>query len=120
MSKSVYDFCLLNLNYSKMLKYSIGLDISSKKVDGCLSVIDTTQKVIVKSSITISNNTNGFKILENWIVKHQKQVDIPLVICMEATGIYYTNPVLYIYLKRSIKYLLFCQTKQRSICKQLV
>ena len=45
-----------------MLKYSVGLDVSSKKIDGCISVIDTNQKVIVKSSIVFSNDLKGFKI----------------------------------------------------------
>ena len=39
-----------------ILKYSVGLDISSKKVNGCISVIDENQKVTVKSSIVFSNN----------------------------------------------------------------
>lgn len=83
-----------------MLKYSVGLDVSSKKIDGCFSVIDTMQKVTVKSTIVISNNCNGFKILENWIIKHQKKTSIPLVICMEATGVYYESCALYLFKKK--------------------
>jgi transposase len=82
-----------------MLKYSVGLDVSSKKIDGCFSVIDTIQKVTIKSTITISNNSNGFKMLENWIIKHQKET-IPLVICMEATGVYYESCALYLFEKK--------------------
>ncbi len=83
-----------------MLKYSIGLDVSSKKIDGCISVIDTNQKVIVKSSIVFSNDLKGFKILENWILKHYKEKNIPLVVCMEATGIYYESCALYLFEKK--------------------
>lgn len=83
-----------------MLKYSVGLDISSKKIDGCISVIDTNQKVIVKSSIVFSNDLKGFKILENWILKHYKEKNIPLVLCMEATGIYYESCTLYLFEKK--------------------
>ncbi|SDD69457.1 hypothetical protein SAMN04488104_10481, partial [Algoriphagus faecimaris] len=31
-----------------MLKYSVGLDVSSKSIHGCLSTIDHGQKVTVK------------------------------------------------------------------------
>lgn len=65
-----------------MLKYSVGLDISSKKIDCCISVIDINQKVTVKSSTVISNDLKGFKTLDNWIIKHHKEKVIPLVICM--------------------------------------
>jgi transposase len=82
-----------------MLKYSVGLDVSSKKIDGCFSVIDTMQKVTVKSTIVVTNNSNGFKILENWIIKHLKETSIPLVICMEATGVYYESCALYLFEK---------------------
>lgn len=83
-----------------MLKYSVGLDISSKKIDGCFSAIDTIQKVTIKSAIVIANNVNGFKMLEEWIKKHHKEPTIPLVICMEATGVYYESCALYLFEKK--------------------
>lgn len=73
------------------LKYSVGLDISSKKVNGCISVIDENQKVMVRSSIVFYNTINGFKELELWIKKWHVESQVPLVICMEATGIYHEN-----------------------------
>lgn len=72
------------------LKYSVGLDVSSKKINACISVIDERQKVTVKSSTIISNTLKGFSSLEEWILKHKKET-IPVVICMEATGIYHEN-----------------------------
>lgn len=82
-----------------MLKYSIGLDVSSKKINVCICVIDTQQKVGVKSSTVISNTLAGFKDLHTWIQKHYKDKSIPLVICMEATGIYYENCALFLFQK---------------------
>ena len=82
-----------------MLKYSVGLDISSKKIDCCISVIDINQKVTVKSSTVISNDLKGFKTLDNWIIKHHKEKVIPLVICMEATGVYYESCTLFLFEK---------------------
>jgi len=77
------------------LKYSVGLDVSSKKIDACISVINQKQSVIVKSSKKISNTKKGFEELEYWILKHQKE-QIPVVICMEATGIYHENCAYYL------------------------
>jgi transposase len=80
-----------------ILKYSVGLDISSQKVNGCISVIDINQKVIVKSTTTFSNNVKGFKDFDIWCRKHHQNKEIPLVICMEATGIYHENCALYLH-----------------------
>ena len=80
------------------LKYSVGLDVSSKKINACISCIDEKQKVIVKSSTVISNNAKGFKTLEDWVLKHTKE-NIPLVVCMEATGIYHENCAYYLFEK---------------------
>lgn len=78
------------------LKYSVGLDVSSKKINACISIIDDRQKVSVKSSCVISNTINGFKSLQDWISKHKKE-DVPVVICMEATGIYHENCAYYLF-----------------------
>jgi transposase len=80
------------------LKYSVGLDVSSKKINACFSIIDEKQKVVFKSSTLICNTLKGFLVLEDWISKHKKEV-IPLVICMEATGIYHENCAYYLYEK---------------------
>ncbi len=61
------------------LKYSVGLDVSSKKIDACISVIDISQKVRVLSSKTFTNSLNGFKSMEQWIVKNHKETQIQLV-----------------------------------------
>jgi transposase len=80
-----------------MLKYSLGLDMACSKFDACLSVIDATQKVRILASRQFSNNEKGFKELVNWIQKNYKQKEIPLVVCMEATGIYYERCSLYLF-----------------------
>jgi transposase len=75
----------------------MGLDISAKTVYACLSVIDAAQKVTVKSSCKVDNTTGGFKQLTQWANKHCKLQGIPLVICMEATGVYYENCALFLF-----------------------
>ena len=80
-----------------LLKYALGLDISSKKINCCLSVIDNQQVVKVKASTVIANNLKGFQSLLVWINKHQKEHSIPLVVNMEATGIYYESCALFLH-----------------------
>ncbi|MDX6183954.1 IS110 family transposase [Flavobacterium sp. Fl-77] len=80
------------------LKYSVGLDVSSKKINACMSCIDEKQKVVVKSSTVISNNKKGFKTLQDWVLKHVRE-NIPVVVCMEATGIYHENCAYYLFEK---------------------
>jgi transposase len=80
------------------LKYSVGLDVSSKKINACMSIIDEKQKVAVKSSCVIANTLKGFESLQDWIAKHKKE-EIPVVVCMEATGIYHENCAYYLFEK---------------------
>lgn len=82
-----------------MLKYCVGLDVSSKDFHACLSVIDPLQKVTVKCSSKFPNNPNGFNSIDAWLRKHHKEKDIPLVAVMEATGVYYEKLSLFLYLK---------------------
>lgn len=81
-----------------MLKYSIGIDISSTKLDVAISVIDMQQRVTVKSSKSnIFNTLSGYKELKKWIEKNHKDKSVPLVICMEATGVYHENCAFYLH-----------------------
>ncbi len=81
-----------------MVKYSLGIDMSFKSFHACLTAIGHDQQVKVKASTTFSNNEEGFKLLINWINKHYKQKDLPLVIVMEATGVYYERCALTLFL----------------------
>ena len=83
-----------------VLKYSVGLDVSGKKIDACISTIDQIQKVVIKSTKGISNNLTGFKLLTQWIEKHWNDKTVPLVISMEATGVYHEQCALYLYEKQ--------------------
>lgn len=70
------------------LKYSIGIDVSKKDFHCCLSIIDSSQKVTVKSSRKLLNAPSGFKEFLSWAKQHQKE-ELPLRIVMEATGVYH-------------------------------
>lgn len=78
------------------LKFSVGLDVSSKKVDACISTIDYHQTVKVKSSCSISNSKSGFLNLVKWIDKWTKKESIPIAICVEATGVYHEELAYYL------------------------
>jgi transposase len=82
-----------------MLKYSVGLDISSKSINVCLSSIDNGQKVTVKTTQTFTNSKAGFRSMDTWIRKSRKGDKVPLVICMEATGNYHESCALHLFEK---------------------
>jgi transposase len=99
MSEDHCNFLFVTVNHGVMnLKYSVGLDVSSKKINACMSIIDEKQKVAVKSSCFIANTLKGFESLKDWIAKHKKE-EIPVVVCMEATGIYHENCAYYLFEK---------------------
>ncbi len=83
-----------------MLKYSVGLDVSSKDIYACISVIDAEQRVKVISSKVINNTLKGFEILVAWIEKNRIHKELPLVIGMEATGIYHEECAYYLHDKK--------------------
>lgn len=97
--KTANEYCFIQaLNLFYMLKYSVGIDISCSKFDASISVIDTHQKVCVRSSKSnIPNTLAGYKELQKWIEKNHKEKSVSLVICMEATGVYYENCALYLH-----------------------
>lgn len=82
----------------QLLKYGIGIDMSKQKFDGCVSVIDTEQRVQIKATRCFENTMKGFDSFLIWIAKHCKE-DIPQVFLMEATGVYYEQLAWYLFQK---------------------
>jgi transposase len=80
----------------QLLKYAVGNDISKDKFDACISVITTEQRVRVVASRTFSNQESGFKEFTSWIKTKCKE-PLPIVINMEATGIYYERLAFYLH-----------------------
>jgi transposase len=80
-----------------MSKYSVGIDISKDDFHVCASLIDDTQHVKVIRSGTFTNKRAGFQELTKWIQVTCKEKDIPVVVVMEATGVYYENCALYLF-----------------------
>jgi transposase len=80
-----------------MIKYALGIDISMKSFHVCLSSIDLVQHVKVKSSSSFTNNLSGFKLLQQWLQKNYADQSLPLVIVMEATGVYYEQCAMFLF-----------------------
>lgn len=81
---------------SKLLKFSVGTDISKDKFDACVSVIDDQQKVTIRASRTFKNNFKSFKDFLTWVNRHCKQ-DLPVYHVMEATGVYYEKLAIFLF-----------------------
>lgn len=78
------------------LKYSVGFDCSKDDFSACISLIDTSQKVTIKSTRKCKNTVKGFNDADYWIKQHCKE-PLPVVIIMEATGNYYENLAFFFY-----------------------
>jgi transposase len=71
------------------VKYCVGVDISKSEMAVCFSQMDSQQRITVKGSRKFGNNSRGWKALESWVARFRKQLDTPLFIVVEATGVYY-------------------------------
>lgn len=80
-----------------MIKYSLGIDVSSKELYTCISSMDQNQKIKIHSTRKFPNTISGIKSLVSWIKKHRKDMNIPLKALMEATGVYYESCALTLY-----------------------
>src|SRR5690606_6310747 len=80
-----------------MSKYLVGMDVSAKEIHCCIFLIDAGQNVAGKVARKVSNTAKGFSELDTWMRRHHKQKDSPLVVCMEATGIYFENCALFLH-----------------------
>lgn len=80
-----------------MNKYSVGIDISKNDFHACFSGIDNNQQVKVLRSGTFKNNRKGFVELAKWTKDTAREKIVPVVIIMEATGVYFENCALYLF-----------------------
>jgi len=83
----------------KTIKYAVGIDVSKDTIHTCLCEIDNKQQVKIKASHRFSNDVKDFPGFVQWIQKHQKQKEITVVTCMEATGIYYEKLAIHLHKK---------------------
>ena len=102
----------------KILKYAIGIDISKDDFKTCISTIDESQKVTVKSNTKFNNTASGFKEFHLWTSKHHKDTSIPIFFLMEATGIYYENLAWHLY-NQSLNVIVVLPTKAKRYIQSI-
>lgn len=79
-----------------VLKQCLGIDVSMKKIDCCLSFYTQELKVKVISSGSFENGPKGFLKLLEWISKKRSSC-VDLQINMEATGVYHEEAAYFFY-----------------------
>lgn len=84
---------------SNLLKYSVGVDVSKDDFHACVSTIDSSQHVCVRGTRKFINTPAGHEQFNTWITKKHKEGSLPLVIVMEATGVYYELLAWYLHKK---------------------
>ncbi|QJD97716.1 IS110 family transposase [Mucilaginibacter robiniae] len=70
------------------LKQCLGIDVSMKKIDCCLSFYTGELKIKVLATSGFDNNPGGFVKLREWLGRKQDN-GLPLYVNMEATGTYH-------------------------------
>ena len=76
------------MNKKATLKQCLGIDVSMKKIDCCLSFYTQELKVKVVATSGFENNPDGFIKLREWLNRKQDN-GLALHINMEATGTYH-------------------------------
>jgi len=74
-----------------ILKYAIGIDISKEDFKVCFVYYYADQRIKVIASRTFSNTKVGFRQFNSWITAKRKDKTLPLILALEATGVYYEN-----------------------------
>ena len=74
---------------TQLIKYCVGIDVSKASLEVCFRSIDTQQHSVIKGSRSFANVQKGYEFLESWIIKLHKEEAVPLVVVMEATGVYH-------------------------------
>ncbi len=72
-----------------ILKQTIGIDIAYQSFNACFGTINTQQQNTLSPARSFKNSPAGFKLFLRWLKKLILSDNIPLVVVMEATGVYY-------------------------------
>lgn len=78
-----------------ILKQCLGIDVSMKKIDCCLSVYTQSLQIKVVSTSKLDNNGKGLPKLQQWIEKKMDKT-LCLHVNMEATGVYHEDAAYYL------------------------
>ena len=76
---------------STLVKHAIGLDVSKSDVAACLVSLDDQQQTKIKATHRFMNSPKGFAELDQWVKHHRREIALPLVYVLEATGVYFES-----------------------------
>lgn len=99
------------------LKYSVGFDCGKDDLEAALLLTDIQHNTVVKATRKFKNTQKGFSDCDYWI-KHHCKLDIPVCVCIEATGNYHENVVFYLY-QRAYKVSVVLPNKARKYMQSL-
>lgn len=71
------------------IKYCLGNDMSKDEMSVCFSQVDGKQHVSIKGTRKFANNLKGWKALQSWLGRLRKDPEVPLLLVVEATGVYH-------------------------------
>ncbi len=103
---------------SKPVKYCLGIDVSKDDLSVCFSQMIPQQRITVKGSRKFENNLRGWKSLQSWLLRFLKDRELPLIIIMEATGVYYES-VAYFLRDEGFKLSVVLPNKSKHYAKSL-
>lgn len=84
------------MQIKKILKQSVGIDVSKDSIAACYSHQDTERGLRIMSNKTFKTTPQGFAQMDVWLSKHRDK-DMPLHLAMEATGVYYEDWAYHLY-----------------------
>ena len=102
----------------KILKQSLGFDVSQEKFDVALFVCGEDLAPREVASETFDNTKNGFKKLSQW---YDKLIDkqLPIFACMKATGVYHEHLCRHMYTDPRVKVSVVLPNKSRKFIDSL-
>jgi transposase len=78
-----------------ILKQCVGIDISKDDFSVCFCVLTSELTLRIKGSRSFKNDATGFSKFHDWFTSKQ-EIDYPLFLTMEATGVYYESLAYYL------------------------
>lgn len=76
---------------AQILKYVIGIDVSKSELEVCFKTLHEGQLTKIKGSRKFPNTPSGHEALYKWIEKRRKDQLVPIIVVLEATGVYHEN-----------------------------
>jgi transposase len=80
----------------QIIKQCVGIDSAKKDFEATFSICDSFQEIKHVSSRKFTNDDAGFKAFNKWMGKFYKR-SIPLLLVMEATGVYHERLAHFLY-----------------------